>query len=49
MDEQQTRPPMPAARGFHWVTDRRVTVATALLVAVALAGVVLSSAQRVLY
>lgn len=38
-----------AARGFGWVTPRRVTVATTLLVTVTMVLVVLGSAQRVLY
>ena len=38
-----------AARGFHWVTRRRVTVVTTLLVMMVMVIVVLGSAQRVLY
>ena len=38
-----------AARGFGWVTPGRITVATVLLVIVALVAVVLGSAERVLY
>ena len=38
-----------AARGFGWVTRRRVTVATAVLVTVAMVAVVLGTAERVLY
>ena len=37
------------ARGFAWVTRRRVTIATTLLVTVALVAVVLGTTQRVLY
>jgi len=38
-----------AASGFGWVTTRRVTAATALLVALAVVAVVLGTADRVLY
>lgn len=35
--------------GFAWVTPRRVTVATVLLVMVALVAVVLGTSERALY
>jgi len=37
------------ASGFGWVTTRRVTVATTLLVTLAVVAVVLGTAERVLY
>ncbi len=38
-----------AARGLGWVTQRRITVATALLVMLAVVAVVLGTAERALY
>ncbi len=38
-----------AARGLEWVTQRRITVATALLVMLAVVAVVLGTAERALY
>jgi len=38
-----------AASGYGWVTAKRVTAATALLVSLAVIAVVLGTAERVLY
>ncbi len=38
-----------SACGFGWVTAKRVTVATALLMSLAVVAVVLGTAERVLY